>query len=62
MARHAWGGLSLTYRVSQFGLAFQTAAEDSGAGTRHDMFETSVVEVVKDDLGPFVEALQLRSS
>lgn len=46
---------------SKFGLAFQQAAEESGAGAKHDMFETSVVEVAKDDLTAFVECLQIRS-
>ena len=47
---------------SKFGLAFQEAAEESGAGAKHDMFDTSVVEVRQADLTSFIEALHLRSS
>lgn len=47
---------------SRFGLAFQTAAEESGAGTRHDMFDTSIVEIRKDDLTSFIESLHMRSA
>lgn len=47
---------------SKFGLAFQQAAEESGAGAKHDMFDTSVVEVRQSDLAAFVECLQLQSS
>jgi cell division control protein 45 len=47
---------------SKFGLAFQQAAEESGAGAKHDMFDTSVVEVRQEDLMAFVECLQLQSS
>jgi cell division control protein 45 len=48
--------------ASKFGLAFQQAAEESGAGAKHDMFDTSVVEVRQEDLMAFVECLQLQSS
>lgn len=41
-------------RASQFGLAFQKAAEMSGARTRHNAFEASVVEVRRDDLHKFL--------
>jgi cell division control protein 45 len=47
---------------SKFGLAFQQAAEESGAGAKHDMFDTSVVEVRKDDLKGFIENLHLKSA
>lgn len=39
---------------SAFGLAFQRAAHISGARTRHNAFEASVVEVRKDDLDKFL--------
>jgi cell division control protein 45 len=42
-------------------LAFQQAAEDCGAGAKHDMFDTSVIEVREADLGPFIESLQMGS-
>jgi len=46
---------------SKFGLAFQEAAEGAGAGAKHDMFDTSVIEVREADLTSFVETLQLAS-
>ncbi|GHJ86317.1 hypothetical protein NliqN6_2719 [Naganishia liquefaciens] len=49
-------------RKNRFGLAFQTAAEESGAAARHDRFDTSIVEVRKDDLTSFIECLHLRSA
>ncbi|WVR08235.1 hypothetical protein IAU60_005282 [Kwoniella sp. DSM 27419] len=48
-------------RKNKFGLAFQQAAEESGAGAKHDMFDTSVVEVAQEDLQQFIECLHLRS-
>ncbi|KAK4684158.1 cell division control protein 45, partial [Tremellales sp. Uapishka_1] len=48
-------------RKNKFGLAFQAAAEESGAGVKHDLFDTSIVEVRKEDLASFIESLQLRS-
>jgi cell division control protein 45 len=54
--------LQLTPSISKFGLAFQQAAEESGAGAKHDMFDTSVVEVRQADLTSFIEALHLRSA
>lgn len=47
---------------SRFGLAFQSAAADSGAQARHDMFDTSIVEVRRDDLTGFVECLHLQTA
>ncbi|KAK8849506.1 hypothetical protein IAR55_004840 [Kwoniella newhampshirensis] len=49
-------------RKNKFGLAFQQAAEESGAGAKHDMFDTSVVEVRQEDLQQFIESLHLRSA
>ncbi|KAL9936585.1 hypothetical protein V8E36_004653 [Tilletia maclaganii] len=48
-------------RFNKFGLAFQEAASRSGSMTRHDNFETSVVEVSKDDFATFVECLHIKS-
>ncbi|WWC73512.1 uncharacterized protein I206_107483 [Kwoniella pini CBS 10737] len=48
-------------RKNKFGLAFQNAAEESGSGAKHDMFDTSVVEVAQEDLQQFIESLHLRS-
>lgn len=42
---------------NNFGLLFQEAAAASHARTKHDQFESSAVEVRKQDLGAFVEAL-----
>lgn len=44
---------------SKFGLAFQDAAQESAAASKHDRFDTSVVEVKKEDLSAFLEALQM---
>jgi hypothetical protein len=52
----------LVQSISKFGLAFQQAAEESGAQARHDMFDTSVVEVAEADLQGFIEMLHLRSA
>jgi cell division control protein 45 len=49
-------------RYSKFGLAFQDAASTSNAGTKHDRFDTSIVEVRKEDLSGFVEALSTFST
>jgi len=46
-------------RKNHFGLAFLEAKDRSNARTRHGTFDTSVVEVNKDDLASFLEALQL---
>jgi hypothetical protein len=53
---------NISFPSSRFGLAFQTAAEESGAGAKHDRFDTSIVEVKKDDLTSFIECLHLRSA
>ena len=49
------------YGLNRFGLAFQEVVEETGARVRIDSFEHSVVEVRKEDLGGFLEALSLRS-
>lgn len=46
---------------NRFGLAFQDAAHLSGAHMRNDRFESSVLEVKRSDLMPFVEALHLKA-
>jgi cell division control protein 45 len=53
---------SHTLTSSKFGLAFQSAAEESNAGAKHDMFDTSVVEVRAADLQSFIESIQLHSA
>lgn len=46
---------------NRFGLAFQEAAASSGARMRNDRFDSSVLEVKRDDLLAFVEALHLQA-
>lgn len=47
--------------LNKFGQAFQEVVEETGARVRIDSFEHSVVEVRKEDLAGFLEALSLRS-
>lgn len=42
---------------SEFGLAFLDAKERCNARTRHGSFDTSVLEINKDDLKVFLETL-----
>ena len=42
---------------SEFGLAFLDAKERCNARTRHGTFDTSVLEINKDDLRVFLETL-----
>ena len=42
---------------SEFGLAFLDAKERCNARTRHGSFDTSVIEINKDDLPVFLETL-----
>ena len=46
---------------NRFGLAFQEAAATSHARMRNDRFDSSVLEVKRDDLLAFVEALHLQA-
>lgn len=47
---------------NRFGLAFQDAIRKSGARARSEgWFDTTAVEIRKEDLTPFVERLELRS-
>ncbi|OXG17350.1 cell division control protein 45 [Cryptococcus neoformans Tu401-1] len=48
-------------RKNKFGLAFQRAASFSNATASLDMFDTSVVEVGREDLQSFIEHLHLHS-
>ena len=47
--------------MNRFGQAFQEIVEETGSRVRIDSFEHSVVEVKKEDLAGFLEALSLRS-
>lgn len=49
------------YGLNRFGQAFQEVVEETGARVRIDSFEHSVVEVKKEDLAGFLEALSLKS-
>ncbi|KAF2480029.1 CDC45 family [Neohortaea acidophila] len=49
------------YGANRFGQAFQEVVEETGARVRIDSFEHSVVEVKKEDLAGFLEALSLKS-
>jgi len=44
-------------RKNEFGLAFLDAKERCNARTRHGSFDTSVLEINKDDLSIFLETL-----
>ena len=44
--------------VSTFGLVFQDAAEKTRARMKHDSFESSIVQVRREDVGEFLEHLQ----
>ncbi|KAJ1979420.1 DNA replication initiation factor cdc45 [Dimargaris xerosporica] len=46
-------------RRNPFGIAFRETAERTGARTRHDSFESSVVEIAGPDLSSFIEYLHL---
>jgi cell division control protein 45 len=47
--------------LNRFGLAFQETVEQTGARVRLDSFEHSVVEVAKEDLARFLEALSTKA-
>lgn len=49
------------YGLNRFGQAFQEVVEETAARVRIDSFEHSVVEVKKEDLAGFLEALSLKS-
>lgn len=46
---------------NRFGIAFQEVVDETNARVRIDSFEHCVVEVQKEDLGAFLEALSFRS-
>lgn len=47
--------------LNRFGQAFQEVVDETGARVRIDSFEHSVVEVKKDDIGGFLEALSAKN-
>jgi cell division control protein 45 len=48
------------YGSNKFGSAFQEVVEETGARVRIDSFEHEVVEVKKEDLSGFLEALSFK--
>ncbi len=53
-SRHSFG-------CSTFGLVFQDAAEKTRARMKHDSFESSVVQVRREDISEFLEHIQTHS-
>ena len=47
--------------LNRFGIAFSEVVEQTGARVRQDSFEHCVVEVKKEDLGAFLEALSMKT-
>lgn len=43
---------------SDFGQKFRKAAEKTGARTKHDGFDTAMIEVKNEDARPFMEELE----
>ncbi|KAG7663948.1 CDC45 [[Candida] subhashii] len=52
-------GETFTARLNTFSVAFQQLSNTSGAKVRIDSFDSSVIEIRKDDLSPFLERLTL---
>ncbi|KAK6203085.1 uncharacterized protein RJT21DRAFT_119223 [Scheffersomyces amazonensis] len=50
---------TVTTRLNTFSVAFQQLANTSGAKIRIDSFDSSVIEIRKNDLPPFLEKLTL---
>lgn len=55
------GGKKKGQGLNRFGQAFQEVVEETGSRVRIDSFEHCVVEVKKEDLSGFLEALSLKS-
>ncbi|RKP23472.1 CDC45 family, partial [Syncephalis pseudoplumigaleata] len=49
----------ITMHMQSFGIAFHRCADEIRAQVRHDGFDTSVLEIGKDDLEDFIERLHL---
>ncbi|EDK40960.2 hypothetical protein PGUG_05058 [Meyerozyma guilliermondii ATCC 6260] len=56
---HKNGDATVTTRLNTFSVAFQQVASTSGAKVRIDSFDSSVIEIRRDDLSPFLERLTL---
>lgn len=48
----------LTAESSKLGTVFHEAAESTRARSKHDWFDTAVVEIHGDDLQDFIEGIQ----
>ncbi|AMD18947.1 HBR046Cp [Eremothecium sinecaudum] len=48
-----------TVILNNFNISFQQIAQETGAKVRIDNFESSIIEITKDDLQPFLEKLTL---
>ncbi len=46
------------FTKNDFGHKFRQAAENAGARTKHDGFDTAMIEVKNEDQRPFMEELQ----
>lgn len=53
------GEAALMTRLNTFSVAFQKVAATSGAKVRINSFDSSIIEIRKDDLSPFLEKLTL---
>ncbi|OBA23225.1 CDC45-like protein [Metschnikowia bicuspidata var. bicuspidata NRRL YB-4993] len=53
------GESALMTRLNTFSVAFQKVAATSGAKVRINSFDSSIIEIRKDDLSPFLEKLTL---
>lgn len=51
--------ISLMTRLNTFSVAFQKVSSTSGAKVRINSFDSSIIEIRKDDLSPFLEKLTL---
>lgn len=51
--------LSLMTRLNTFSVAFQKVSATSGAKVRINSFDSSIIEIRRDDLSPFLEKLTL---
>lgn len=56
---HKNGDATVTTRLNTFSVAFQQVALTLGAKVRIDSFDSSVIEIRRDDLSPFLERLTL---
>lgn len=56
---HKNGDSTVTTRLNTFSVAFQQVALTLGAKVRIDSFDSSVIEIRRDDLSPFLERLTL---